>query len=98
MAMAQNQNVRRISVRLYRSNLIQTFDMLLPMPNSLSLASKAAAVAVVLFAGCSLAIGQASSSNDLDFLHGLDEYENIRRMLPEYMERNGEALVESRKR
>ena len=43
------------------------------------------------------AFAQSPSSEDLDFLHGLDEYEAIRRMLPNYMEREGHALVGSRK-
>jgi cephalosporin-C deacetylase-like acetyl esterase len=43
------------------------------------------------------AVAQSSSPEDLDFLHGLDEYDNIRRMLPNYMEQKGEALVEARK-
>jgi cephalosporin-C deacetylase-like acetyl esterase len=50
------------------------------------------------FVGASSCLAQADSSEDLDFLHGLDEYANIRRMLPDYMEREGQALVESRKR
>jgi cephalosporin-C deacetylase-like acetyl esterase len=51
---------------------------------------------LVALAGCASA--QERSSEDLDFLHGLDEYENIRRMLPDYMQRKGKALVEGRKR
>ena len=72
--------------------------MLLPMLNSPNPAPKIAGVALLLFAACSFAIGQSASSENLDFLHGLDEYESIRRMLPEYMEKKAEALVESRKR
>ena len=52
----------------------------------------------LLFVVVSFGFGQAASSEDLDFLHGLDEYANIRRMLPDYVEREGQALVESRKR
>jgi cephalosporin-C deacetylase-like acetyl esterase len=44
------------------------------------------------------ALGACALSQDLDFLNGLDEYENIRRMLPDYMQRRGEALVQERKR
>jgi cephalosporin-C deacetylase-like acetyl esterase len=42
-------------------------------------------------------LGACAVAQDLDFLHGLDEYENIRRMLPDYMQRRGEALVQHRK-
>ncbi len=42
--------------------------------------------------------GSAAAQDGLDFLHGLDEYENIRRMLPDYMQRRGESLVQERKR
>src|SRR5438876_1092072 len=40
----------------------------------------------------------ASAQEQLDFLNGLDEYANIRRMLPDYMQQRGEALVQERKR
>jgi len=43
-------------------------------------------------------LGACASAQELDFLNGLDEYENIRRMLPDYMQRRGEALVQERKR
>ena len=45
----------------------------------------------------SVGAGAQSSSEDLDFLHGLDEYENIRRMLPDYMKQKAQALIELRK-
>ncbi|HZU25969.1 MAG TPA: acetylxylan esterase [Bryobacteraceae bacterium] len=44
---------------------------------------------------CSFA--QEPAAEQLDFLHGLDEYENIHRMLPDYMQQRGEALVRARK-
>jgi cephalosporin-C deacetylase-like acetyl esterase len=72
--------------------------MLFPMLSLPTRASKAVGVVLLLFAGYSVAVAQATSSEDLDFLHGLGEYENIKRMLPNYMEREAEALVESRKR
>ena len=57
-------------------------------------------LAVVLLSSLSadFASPQSSSSEDLDFLRGLDEYDNIRRMLPNYMEQKAQALVEARKR
>jgi cephalosporin-C deacetylase-like acetyl esterase len=55
------------------------------------------AMAPLFFADSADSVAQSSSSEDLDFLHGLDEYENIRRMLPNYMEQKAQALVESRK-
>lgn len=45
-----------------------------------------------------LAVAQTRSSQELDFVHGLTEYQDIRRMLPDYMEREGLAMVEARKR
>jgi cephalosporin-C deacetylase-like acetyl esterase len=42
-------------------------------------------------------LGACAFAQELDFLHGLDEYENIRRMLPDYMQRRAEALVQKRK-
>ena len=44
------------------------------------------------------ALASCLTAQDLDFLHGLDEYENIRRMLPDYMQRRGQELVDARKR
>jgi cephalosporin-C deacetylase-like acetyl esterase len=55
-------------------------------------------VLLVYFAFAACASAQKSSSENLDFLQGLSEYENIRRMLPDYMQREGEKLVEARKR
>jgi cephalosporin-C deacetylase-like acetyl esterase len=52
----------------------------------------------LLLAGAAPLLAQRSSSDDLDFLHGLDEYENIREMLPAYMRREGKALLENRVR
>ncbi len=46
-------------------------------------------------------LGRAAAQHntgDLDFLHGLDEYEQIRRMLPDYMEREAQALISGRVR
>lgn len=55
---------------------------------------------VFLLACClaSKAIAQPSEAEDLDFLHGLDEYEQIRRMLPDYMEREAQSLISGRQR
>lgn len=53
-------------------------------------------ICVFAFGACAFA--QQPASEQLDFLHGLDEYENIRRMLPEYLRQRGEALVEARRR
>jgi cephalosporin-C deacetylase-like acetyl esterase len=44
------------------------------------------------------ALAGFATAQDLDFLHGLDEYENMRRMLPDYMQRRGQELVDARKR
>ncbi len=41
---------------------------------------------------------QHAGAEVLDFLHGLSEYEQIRRMLPEYMEREAQTLVQARRR
>jgi len=54
-------------------------------------------IAILSFAVRSFAFAQAAPAEALDFLHGLDEYDNIRRMLPDYMEQKAEALVRSRK-
>jgi len=40
----------------------------------------------------------AQESEKLDFLHGLDEYDDIQRMLPEYMNHEAQALISARKR
>ena len=58
---------------------------------------RAVGLIILLLAVCDISLGQASSSDDLDFLHGLDEFENIRHMLPSYMEREAQVLVASRK-
>src|SRR5438128_5332894 len=52
---------------------------------------------LALFAASGLS-AQRPSSEDLDFLHGLNEYANIREMLPSYVQREAQALVEARKR
>lgn len=73
--------------------------MLLPMPTLATRTPKVASVILLLLAGCGgFGLAQAPSPEDLDFLHSLSEYENIRRMLPNYMEREAEAFVQSRKR
>src|SRR5437762_14353244 len=41
---------------------------------------------------------QRPPSEDLDFLHGLNAYANIREMLPSYIQRVAQALVDARKR
>jgi len=53
---------------------------------------------VFILACCfaSRAMAQHSEGEDLDFLHGLSEYEQIRRMLPEYMEREAQSLIRER--
>ncbi len=48
--------------------------------------------------GATLLFAQRSSSEDLDFLHGLNRYANIRDMLPSYIQREAEGMVEARKR
>jgi cephalosporin-C deacetylase-like acetyl esterase len=55
---------------------------------------------VLILACCCLgrASAQHSDAEALDFLHGLSEYEQIRRMLPEYMEREAQSLISSRQR
>ena len=55
------------------------------------LLSIAAALAACTFA-------QEPASQQLDFLHGLDEYANIQRMLPDYLRERGLALLEARRR
>ena len=73
--------------------------MLLPMSTLATRTPKVASVILLLLAGCGgFGLAQAPSPEDLDFLHSLSEYENIRRMLPNYMEREAEAFVQSRKR
>ena len=54
-------------------------------------------IAVLTLACCfaSTAIAQ-NDGEELDFLHGLDEYEQIRHMLPEYIEREAQALIRQR--
>jgi len=41
---------------------------------------------------------QHAEADALDFLHGLSEYEQIRRMLPDYMQREAQTLIEARRR
>jgi hypothetical protein len=73
--------------------------MLLRMPILETPTPKAVSVILLLLAACGgIALAQASSPEDLDFLHSLSEYENIRRMLPNYTEREAESFVQSRKR
>ena len=73
--------------------------MLLPMSNAPIRACRAGSAVLMFLTAWSVVAGaQGASPEELDFLHGLSEYENIRRMLPNYMEREAEALVESRKR
>ncbi|HUS06892.1 MAG TPA: acetylxylan esterase [Bryobacteraceae bacterium] len=50
---------------------------------------------LLLLAACAPATAQNSEA--LDFLHGLSEYENIHRMLPDFMEREAQARVTARK-
>lgn len=47
---------------------------------------------VLILACCCLgrASAQHADAEALDFLHGLSEYEQIRRMLPEYMQREAD--------
>ena len=54
---------------------------------------------------CLLALGAASiaksedtGADALDFLHGLSEYEKLKGMLPDYMERQAQARVSARKK
>jgi cephalosporin-C deacetylase-like acetyl esterase len=55
-----------------------------------------------VIAGAAPLLGQRSSSgfsnDDLDFLHGLDEYENVRDMLASYVRGEGQALLDARRR
>jgi cephalosporin-C deacetylase-like acetyl esterase len=53
---------------------------------------------LVLLLVASTQDAQTPASADLDFLHGLSEYENIRRMLPDFIQRDAQAMVEARKR
>ncbi len=55
---------------------------------------------VFILVCCSLgrASAQPAEAEALDFLHGLSEYEQIRRMLPEYMEHEAQSLVDARQR
>lgn len=55
-------------------------------------------VLVLLLASGVSVWAQSPSREQLDFLHGLDEYEHIRRMLPDYMEREAQQAVQARKR
>ena len=55
---------------------------------------------VFILACClaSRAMAQHSEGDELDFLHGLSEYEQIRHMLPEYMGREAQSLIRERQR
>src|SRR5438105_8236412 len=53
---------------------------------------------LALFLAASGLFAQRPALEDLDFLHGLNEYANIREMLPSYMQREAQALVDARKR
>jgi len=58
-------------------------DMLLPTPTLATRTHKAAYMVLLPLAGCGgFGLAQTPSPEDLDFLHNLSEYENIRRMLP----------------
>lgn len=53
---------------------------------------------LLMLAGASALSAQDAGPEALDFLHGLDRYDDIRRMLPDYMNREALALVEARKK
>jgi cephalosporin-C deacetylase-like acetyl esterase len=52
---------------------------------------------LLALAGAAVLAGQQSGAEALDFLHGLSEYEKLKAMLPEYMEREAQARVAARK-
>ncbi len=54
-------------------------------------------VTCVLLLSGAAAMAQTPASEHLDFVHGLDEYQHINGMLPDYMERQAQALVQARK-
>src|SRR5689334_1296207 len=62
----------------------------------IQLCIKRAAYVVLLAASTHNA--QTPTSAELDFLHGLSEYENIRRMLPDAIQREAQGMVQARKR
>ena len=53
---------------------------------------------LLMLAGSAVLEAQESGAERLDFLHGLSEYENLRRMLPDYMEREAQSAVAARRR
>jgi cephalosporin-C deacetylase-like acetyl esterase len=53
---------------------------------------------LLMLAGAAALEAQESGAERLDFLHGLSEYENLRRMLPDYMEREAQSAVAARRR
>jgi cephalosporin-C deacetylase-like acetyl esterase len=52
----------------------------------------------LFFITATLLSAQKSSSSDLDFLHGLNRYADIRDMLPSYIQSEAEGMVDARKR
>ena len=55
-------------------------------------------VFLVLLLTASTHNAQTPAPADLDFLHGLSEYENIKRMLPDAVQRDAQAMVQARRR
>ena len=53
---------------------------------------------VLFFISATLLFAQKSSSDEVDFLHGLNRYADIRDMLPSYIQREAETMVDARKR
>ncbi|MEO8657903.1 MAG: acetylxylan esterase [Bryobacteraceae bacterium] len=53
---------------------------------------------LLLLAATSTLPAQENGANALDFLHGIDRYDDLRTMLPEYMKREALALVAARKK
>ena len=52
---------------------------------------------LTMLAGSAVLKAQESGAEALDFLHGLSEYEKLPRMLPDYMEREGQRAVAARR-
>jgi cephalosporin-C deacetylase-like acetyl esterase len=54
-------------------------------------------LAVAVFVAVSIAPAQAPSGSELDFLHGLNDYQSLQRMLPDWLNAKAEAYLAQRK-
>src|SRR5689334_3633876 len=56
------------------------------------------AVICIALVGVGIASGQAQRTSETDFLSGLEEFRNIKNMLPEYVNARAKALLAERTR